>query len=112
MSEDLEDRVKKEEYILCAAVHYDDKIVHEHQPRNIKRGIVVAGRRHHNCIMTAMILSNGTLKQNDQVQGFITSKDRFVNRKEAFQVAKKVNQFLIPEFGETEEKSLISEDLW
>ena len=111
MSKDFENSVK-EEYILCAAIHYDDGIKYDHQPINIKTGIVVAGRRHHNCIITAHILSKGTLKQNPQVQGFITNRDRFLNRKESFQVAKKANQFLIPELGVSETEALISEDLW
>lgn len=36
------------EYILCASIHFDDGKVHEHQPKNIKTGFVVCGRRHHN----------------------------------------------------------------
>lgn len=43
--------------IICAAIWYDDKITtHKHQPKNIKSGYVVAGRRHHNCIATRSIL--------------------------------------------------------
>jgi hypothetical protein len=99
------------EYILCAAIHYDDGKKHEHQPRNIKTGIVIAGRRHHNCIMTAHDLSKGILKQKTQVQGFITNTDKFVDRKEAFQIAKKARQFLMP-IVEGGTETLISEDLW
>jgi hypothetical protein len=44
-------------YIICAAIWYDDKITtHRHQPKNIKSGYVVTGRRHHNCIAIHSIL--------------------------------------------------------
>jgi hypothetical protein len=33
------------EYILSAAVHFDDGKIYEHQPSNIKTGFVVCGRR-------------------------------------------------------------------
>lgn len=39
----------KEPYIICAAVHYNDGNNYPHQPINIGSGIVIAGRRHHNC---------------------------------------------------------------
>ncbi len=102
---------KVSEYILCAAVHYDDGKVYEHQPRNIKTGIVIAGRRHHNCLLTGFILAKGKLKKADQVQGFLTNTDRFVNREEAFCIAKAADQLLYKCEGDGPQ-SLISEDLW
>lgn len=38
------------EYILCAAIWYDDGKEYPHQPVNIKEGYVWCGRRHHNII--------------------------------------------------------------
>lgn len=37
------------EYIICSAIHFDDGKEYVHQPKNIKSGFVVTGRRHHNC---------------------------------------------------------------
>lgn len=81
-------------YIICAAVWYDDGKIHVHQPNNITSGFVVGGRRHHNCFMTSFILNGEETVQNkvrDEEwkvkQGFITSDDRFVERKEAGQIA-------------------------
>jgi hypothetical protein len=37
------------EWILCAAILVEDGEEHLHQPRNIKTGFVICGRRHHNC---------------------------------------------------------------
>jgi hypothetical protein len=100
------------EYITCAAIWFDDGAEHEFQPINIKTGIVVCGHRHHNCIHLAhALLRTETYKQmkdsfgiKKQVQGFLTSFDRFVNREEAGIIAFRENQ--IPK----ETNCLFSED--
>lgn len=43
--------IDKNEYILCAAIHYDNGIKYEHQPKNIKTGIVACGLRHCSCFI-------------------------------------------------------------
>ena len=40
----------KKEYILCAAIHWDDGETYPHQPKNITTGLVICGRRHHNIL--------------------------------------------------------------
>lgn len=96
------------EYILCAAIHYQDGEKYVHQPKNIESGIVVAGRRHHNCFTTmAQFITDRTKKK---VQGFITSTDRFVDRAEAYTIAKAAGQILMNENRNTQ--ILISEDLY
>ena len=83
----------EKEYIICAAIHFDDGIEHVHQPVNIKTGYVVCGRRHHNCFMTVKALTGKIEKLDEEkTQGFLTSKDRFLNRKEAMIVAIACNQ--------------------
>jgi hypothetical protein len=84
----------KPEYIICAAIHFNDGKTYPHQPDNIKSGIVICGRRHHNCFTTAFVLNEGkkiieqcTDVNGRSVQGFLTSKNRFVDRKEAAQIA-------------------------
>jgi len=42
------------EYILCAAIWCNDGKKHVHQPRNVPKGFVIGGRRHHNCFITAL----------------------------------------------------------
>lgn len=104
------------EYILCAAVCYQtsERSLHIHQPKNINNGIVICGRRHHNCFATVHML-DPTLKEKagDIVQGFMTNTDRFVDRIEAAEIAKAANQ--VDELIITNkdgEETLISEDLY
>jgi hypothetical protein len=95
------------EYILCAAIWYNDGLIHQGQPKNIKTGFVIVGRRHHNCYATAKALagideniklkilnieSKMTKEDYNKHQGFITSLDRYVDRKEAWLIAKNNNQ--------------------
>ena len=42
----------KQEYILCAAVHYNDLGMYARQPKNIETGYVICGCRHDNCILS------------------------------------------------------------
>lgn len=97
----------KEEYILCAAIHFKDGNTYLHQPKNIESGYVVCGRRHHNCFITIRIL-NCTVGHIENTQGFITNEDRFVNRAEAYELAIKSGQ--IQDTGTS--KILVSEDLY
>lgn len=104
------------EYILCAANRYDDGIVHVHQPLNIRKGFVVCGRRHHNCISTfAQIVGFPYSKaanklQKTEVQGFLTNTDRFVDRLSALKIAREANQLITGTGNEL--LGLFSEDLY
>jgi len=100
---------RPDEYLLCAAIHYNDGKAHHHQPKNIKEGFVICGRRHHNCIITADMLRCKT-KRLPQVQGFLTNTDRFVDRTEAYHIAYDADQLLV-KFKSTVE-TLISEDIY
>ncbi len=98
-------------YIICAAVHYDDGNNYPHQPRNISRGIVIAGRRHHDCLLTLQSCLqekyNKKLMTEDS-QGFLTSDNWFLNRRAAYGIAREADQLRI----EREDKMLFSEDLY
>ncbi len=103
--------MKNEEIILCAAIWFQDGKKHEHQPRNISTGIVVCGRRHHNCYITAWDLGREKMEDlheanNKAIQGFLTSLDRFVDRKEAGEIA-----YLAGQIDKITD-SLFSEDLY
>ena len=72
------------EYILCAAIHFDDSIYHVHHEQH-GTGVVICGYRHH------MIYALKWDKRKG-VQGFLTSKGRFVDRTEAMTIAKEAGQ--------------------
>ena len=103
----------KPEYIICSAIHFNDGQKHEHQPKNIKEGFVVCGRRHHNCYITAWVINGNesmtkrmTEANGRAIQGFLTSKDIFLNREEAGKLAYEMKQ------TDKLTKCLFSEDLY
>ena len=107
----------KQEYILCSAIWYKDLELKKpdvlkirgFSPYNVDRGIVFCGWRHPNC-MYQMVAITGLRSVITEVgeyeQGFLTSKNRFVDREEAGKIAF--------EQGQTEQlhKTLYSEDLY
>ena len=109
------------EKILCAAIWYDNGDTRPHLPKNINSGIVVGGYRHPSCLssLASILYPNWQTISiedmvridclNKQVQGFITNKNRFVNRKEAAEIAIASGQVTQVEFPKT---GLHSEDLY
>ena len=103
------------ERILCAAIYYNDNIVYAHQPDNIDKGFVVCGYRHQNCCMTMFIQNKGnnSYLNIEKERGFITNKNRFVDRYEGFKIAKQANQILeSSSCYSASEAKLFSEDLY
>jgi hypothetical protein len=100
--------MSKPEYILCAAIWFDDGKSYLYQPSGITSGLVLCAWRH-GCIFQQI---DGLVKERQQLgifekeQGFLTSKNRFVGRKEAAKIAF--------EQGQTNElkEILYSEDLY
>lgn len=90
------------EYIICSAIHITDGNKHSDQPTNIDTGFVISGRRHNNCysVLKCLLGKEGMdklLEERNQTrddQGFITNMNRYVNRFEGFEIAKKANQLL------------------
>jgi DNA recombination-dependent growth factor C len=103
------------EKILCSAIWVDDEKKHTQQPKNIDKGFVVCGRRHHNCISTLMLIFEDLekhlpfKKSGKVIQGFLTTDDQFVDRKEGYKIAKKAKQII---HNELISSILTSEDLW
>ena len=92
--------------IICSAIYYRDGIVREHQPENIKTGLVICGRRHCNCFtILQMLYPNGDYK-NNCVQGFLTDDDKFYDREVSANIAFKVGQLTMYK------RILTSEDLY
>lgn len=97
----------KLEFILCAAVHFDDGKEYQHQPKNITTGLVMCGFRH----CSIFTQTKKTVKERidmgiKEEQGFLTSKNRFVNRIEGAKIAFEAGQIV------KEIKKLYSEDLY
>lgn len=86
----------KQEFIICAAIYYDDGEKYAHQPINIEHGIVICGKGHHNCIATLAGLKGwdnyDRRKLGFKSQGFLTSNDRFVSRQEGYIIALNAKQ--------------------
>lgn len=105
-SVNLEREAKKRngEYIICSAIWYKEiplkKEIRGRLPKNCDRGVVVCGHRHGQCMWTMGSLTglrsvtNAEDGVGDYEQGFLTSKNRFVERMEALEIARKANQVL------------------
>lgn len=92
------------EYIICSAI----KIIGDDE-------IIVCGRRHNDCISTVKKLNPDlykTLNESNIVMGFITSRNEFKDRNESYIIAKRENQFIIPELSIKDNEILTSEDLF
>ncbi len=107
--------MENKEYILCSAIWYKElelKVpevlrINGFSPFNIDTGIVFCGWRHPNCLYQMVALTGKkNYEAGESVQGFLTSKNRFVNRAEGGSIAFKS--------GQTKElkNRLFSEDLW
>lgn len=105
------------EYILCAAIWYQDLPTQRLLPKNVDRGIVVCGHRHGHCI--DIMRSLGTLRTvtfaedgvGEHEQGFLTNTNRFVDRLEALEIAVTANQ-IKPDEIVNKHVGLFSENLY
>jgi hypothetical protein len=100
------------EKIICSAIWYKEMNTARYLPINVDRGVVVCGHRHPHCIHTFVALTGiRSVKSEcgENVQGFLTDENRFVDRKEAMMIAKNANQLLEPE---NVGSHLFSEDIY
>jgi len=98
----------KPEYIMCAANYYDDGEDYLYQPYNIDKGFVVCGWRHACCGSTYLATNKDVVRWDNCVQGFLTTKNRFLNRHDALLLVMLNGQLTKPTIG----GELTSEDLW
>lgn len=96
------------EYILCAAIWFDDGKLYYYQPKNIETGLVLCGYRHGNIFQQigGLVGERQKLGIYEKEQGFLTSKNRFVDREEAAIVAFEAKQI------QKKTITLYSEDLY
>jgi hypothetical protein len=81
-----EDAAMNIERILCSAIWYKSQ---QHLPSvyeviNAPTGVVLCGYRHHKIIGQCLSLTGKSqVEMGESVEGFLTSKNRFLNRKDA-----------------------------
>lgn len=92
------------EYILCAAIWVETDEDYIFKPFNVDKGLVYSGWRHPQ-ILEIIPKEYRTVRK---VQGFLTNKNRFLNRHDSLELVKENGQLQ----GETYSSFLTSEDLW
>lgn len=78
--------VDVDERIVCSAIHYRDFpiTVSQYMCSNIESGVVLCGLRHSHIIGQCIsLLGSRQCEMGKYTQGFITTKNRFLNRQEA-----------------------------
>lgn len=84
-----------EETILCAAIWYKELPlikpsvlqIRGNSPYNVDKGIVFCGWRHSNCIYQKVAITGlRDAESGENTQGFLTNKNRFVDRQEAYKL--------------------------
>lgn len=107
------------EWVVCSAIWFKEfKVPNpEHisaygfKPYNTETGIVITGWRHHNCIATFAALTGQKISNvGEYVEGFLTSKNRFVDRAEAAKIATQRGQVI--DSSKFQNNKLFSEDLY
>lgn len=97
--------MSQQERILCAANWYPDLRFPYPQeglpsrhwlPQNIEKGIVFSGRHHLQCMWQAYQMTGLRQNQLNELQGFLTSHNRWVSRKEGARIAFEAGQIEKP----------------
>ena len=88
------------EYIICAAIHNPDETDLAGEP------LIYCGHRHHN-----ILWQNEKISRKLQHQGFLTSKGRYVSRRDAVLIAVDANQIKMENLINLK-VGLFSEDLY
>jgi hypothetical protein len=106
------------ETIICSAIWYKDLPLKKpevlelrgYRPYNVDKGIVFCGWRHPNCIYQMVAITGlSDYQAGDSEQGFLTNKNRFVNRTEGAQIALECGQITELKYSKV---ILYSEDLY
>ena len=94
------------EDILVAAIWFPDEPTPIHNCTNIENGVVLCGFRHGHIIHQYFSITGKRVPTVKSIQGFITTKNRFVDRIEAHKIF--IENGHTPEFND----ELYSEDLY
>ena len=77
------------------------------------KGILVTGYRHKDCINTiAALIGKPVYILEGEDKGFLTTHKRFVNRREAYLIAKANNQLLLSPKEDDSNEFLTSEEIY
>ncbi len=88
-------KIEITERILCAAIHYDDGTNPSiYQPEGIESGFVVSGFRHGSIVDSMERVFYADPELYEITKGFLTNRNRFVNRKQALKIATIENQII------------------
>jgi len=107
-----------QEYILCAAWWFKDipvftKLEDNIRPFNCDRGIVFCGWRHPQCLYSMVSLTGlAQHETGENIEGFLTSKNRFVDRTEGAKIAFNADQIIDNPRHQFNPDRLYSEDLY
>lgn len=96
------------EYVMCAANWIDDGCHYTHKPFNINTGLVFSGWRHNQIFEQTEYHFPHWAFGKKTTQGFLTTKNRFLNRADALKLVRETGQLTKPLIG----GELTSEDLW
>ncbi len=97
----LKEYYKSIEQIICSAIWYKELELKKpevlegrgYRPFNVDKGIVFSGLRHGNCLYQMVAITGlKSYQAGEHEEGFLTNKNRFVDRKEAAQIALKAKQ--------------------
>jgi hypothetical protein len=98
------------ETIVCSAIHYKNLPTPTYLPANINKGLVVCGLRHVYCLHQVVALTGKRQAElGPYTEGFLTSENRFVDRKEGAIIALSSGQIKKTTYSKTD---LYSEDLF
>ena len=97
------------EIVICAAIWVQDGKKRPHQPTTMPTGTVFFGLRH--CSIISQRAAYGIAHKKRSVQGFLTSKNRFLTREEASELVRNNNQEMVVDRNAIREQ-LYSEDLY
>ena len=104
------------ETIICSAIWYKDlpmvkpEVLNGFRPYNVDRGIVFCGWRHPNCMYQMVAITGlSDYEAGHGEQGFLTNKNRFVDRKEGAKIALESGQIEKLNYSKD---TLYSEDLY
>ena len=94
------------EYIICAAIWYKDAEKINVKYLNIDKGIIFPCLNHDYSMLSRMFPNVKSFMKDNTEQGFLTSKRRFVDRKEGSKIAFECGQI------KKDDGCLFSEDLY
>lgn len=97
------------EIVICAAIWVQDGKKRPYQPTNIPSGTVFCGLRHPSIL--SQLAAYDIAHKNRSVQGFLTSKNRFLTREEASELVRNNNQEMVVDRSAIREQ-LYSEELF